>query len=342
MRYCASRNRDDTRSSPTMRYGLLGSSPVIRSLALALFAFLASLAVPAAARASADGDAPTSADPALLLGVLAAPVAARRSPQEEAVSAGVPAALARDVAARAAERGLDVAAALEPVVAAARGGLPAELVGAKILEGLAKGAPAERVLAVARALLERLATARAILDEAGAAGLALRADRTAALADLAGAIAEGVGPGSIAALLAASQRAGGGADPAVAAARTVGALAHRGVPVPDALPLGEALAARPPLPAGEVAGLYDAYRAEGGRDPRAFVEEATRRTRSGAPLTGMVDWFGDTGDKVVRQDRPESANAAGATGPGSARGRASGTPPGLEDRPRGRGKSKPK
>jgi hypothetical protein len=116
------------------------------------------------------------------------------------------------------------------------------------------------------------------------------------------------------------------------------------MPIADALPLAEALAARPPLPAGEVAALYDAYRAEGGRDAAAFVGEAARRTRSGAPLAGMVDWYGETRDKVVRlKDRPDAASAAGVDGPSSSRGgRAPSTPPGLEERPRGKGKSKPK
>jgi hypothetical protein len=312
---------------------------VICRPALLLAAWL--VAAPAAARPWAD-DPGVDGSIAPLLAAVAAP-AARPSPAAAAAAAGVPAALARDVAARAVERGVEPSAALEPVAAAARAGLPSELVGAKILEGLAKGAPADRILAVARALSERLAAARALLDD-DAAGLALRTDRTSALADVASALAEGVGPEALHALVSAARSSGRGADGVVAAARTLGELAHRGVPIPDALPLAEALASRPPLPAGEVAALYDAYRAEGGHEPRAFLDEAALRTRSGASLSGMVDWFGDTRDKVVRlKDRPDTSGAPGVTGPASQRGVGpSGTPPGLEERPHGRGKAKPK
>lgn len=285
----------------------------------------------------------------LLLGVPAPAAPAAPDPVQAATAAGVPAALARDVASRAAARGLAPERALAPVVEAARAGLPGDVVAAKILEGLAKGAPPERVLAVAADLGGRLSRASALVAQARAAGLPLRGDRTAALADLAGALGAGVPPDAVLQLVdAARGAAGGSCEAVVAAARTLGDLARRGVAVRDALPLGAALAQRAPVPAGEVAALFDAYRAEGGRDAAAFLAEAERRVEAGGALQGMVDTFGDSPDRLVRAQTRADAAAAGGLGKAAEHVRSAregvgpGSPPGLERVPPGRGPKKPK
>jgi hypothetical protein len=279
-----------------------------------------------------------------LAAVLAAPAASRAAPAEDAIRAGVPAPLANEVAARAAEAGVDPAEALAPAIRAARADLPSGLVAAKVLEGLAKGAPPPRVLAVAAGLADRLAEAGALLSEAQEAKLALRSARSAAIADLAAALGEGVPREAVRGLVrAASTGPGGNADAVVAAARTLGDLAHRGVEVKAALPLATALAARPPLPPGQVAALYDDYRREGGRDARPFLEEAERRASSGEPLGGMVDHFGEGGDHVVSpKGRDAAQDDGGGPGQGHVRGASggAGTVPGLEDGPPGRGRKK--
>ncbi|MFY3746116.1 hypothetical protein ACOQFB_19545 [Anaeromyxobacter sp. Red801] len=282
----------------------------------------------------------------LLLGV---PAPSTPDPVQAAAAAGVPSALARDVASRAAARGLAPERALAPVVEAARAGLPGEVVAAKILEGLAKGAPPERVLEVAAELGGRLSRAAALVAQARASGLPHRGDRTAALADLAGALGAGVPPDAVLQLVdAARGAAGGSCEAVVAAARTLGELARRGVPVRDALPLGAALAQRAPASAGEVAALYDAYRAEGGRDAAAFLAEAERRVEAGAALQGMVDTFGDSPDHLVRARSRADDAAAGGLDKASEHVRSAregvgpGSPPGLERVPPGRGRKKPK
>jgi hypothetical protein len=182
---------------------------------------------------------------------------------------------AAQVAARAAERGADAAPLVAPVRAAERRGLPAQVVADKVLEGLAKGVPADRVAAVAGGLVERLSEADAVLARAPA-GVAPPRDRAAALADLAHALGAGVDRSTAEALLAAARSKPGGADGAVAAARVLAGLGRRGVPASDALPLGRALAADP-RSAADVVPAFDAWRADGGRDARAFLEDAERR-----------------------------------------------------------------
>jgi hypothetical protein len=283
---------------------------------------------------------------ALALAGALAPEASRAAPADDAVRAGVPAGLAAEVATRAAGAGLDPALALEPVVRAARADVPAELVATKVLEGLSKGVPPPRVLSVAGALASRLVDASALLGEARDAKLPLRSPRAAVLADLAAALGEGVQREAIRDLFrAAAAGKGGSADAAVAAARTLGDLAHRGVKVGDAFSLAAALAAHPPLPSGQVASLYDAYREEGGRDPRPFLEEAERRTAAGAPLAGMIDYFGDDREPVVKLKKTAAPSAGqddvlDRSGRTQGAGEGSGTVPGLEDGSPGRGRKK--
>lgn len=204
-----------------------------------------------------------------------------------------------EIAARAASVGAAAQPLLAPVEEARRRGLPAELVADKVLEGLAKGVASERVAAVAGALVGRLAEADAVLAGAAAAGLDAVPDRVGALADLAQALQAGVDRPSLEALVAAARQARSGTAAAVAAARALGQLSRRGVPAAEALPLGRALAARPGQ-ADQLAPLFDTWRAEGGRNRAAFLDEAERRLAAGRPLAGMVDRFGQSPERVVR------------------------------------------
>jgi hypothetical protein len=215
-----------------------------------------------------------------------------------------------EVAARAAERGVAPAAVLGAVEDARARGLPDALVADKVLEGLAKGVPPERIDAVARALVGRLGEADAVLAEAAAQGLAPARDRPAALADLAHALGAGVDRAATAALVDAARASGGraGADGVAAAALAVGALGRRGVPVEDALPLGRALA-RSPRSAPEIAPAYDAWRAGGGRDAREFLAEAERRVVQGRPLGGAERE--DAARERARERRDERGRMGG-------------------------------
>lgn len=220
---------------------------------------------------------------------------------------------AAEIAARAARLGVAPQPLLAPVQEARRLGLPAGLVADKVLEGLAKGVAPDRVAAVARGLVSRLSEADALLSGAGAAGLAPAADRAGALTDLAQALQAGVDRPSLEALAAAAREARSGAEAVAAAARALGQLSRRGVAPAQALPLGRALARRPGE-SGEVAPLFDAWRAEGGRDPGVFLAEAERRVAAGRTLQGMVDRFGQSSDRVARDaaTRREDQGAGGA------------------------------
>lgn len=277
---------------------------------------------------------------AIAAAALLLPLGARAEPVAEAVAAGVPAALARQVADRAEGRGMAGGAALAPVAEAARHGVPAELVADKVLEGLAKGAPPERIAAVAHALGERLAEAQRLLGMAREAGLAPPHERRAALTDLAQALHAGAPRPALEELLAAARSARTGADAVVAAAHALGELARRGIPPAEALPLARAMA-RSGARAGDPAVVYDAWHSEGGRDVAAFLAEATRRVEAGKPLEGMVDYFGESADKLQRsrpEDRGERGNPEKGKGlsPAERPDAARGAVPGLDDAARGK------
>ncbi len=306
---------------------------------------------------SSSGRGPTVSNAvrrrAVLLAALASAVAlAGARAAAAATPASVPPALAERLAERARARGLDPAVALAPVTDAAARGLPAEAVANKILEGLAKGVAPERVAAVGRALVERLSEASRLLDAGGRAGLAAPGDPAAATVDLAGALADGARPEAVAALVAAAQQARQGSDAVVAAARVLGDLSRRGVPDEAARPLGVAVARRGAGAARGLTGLYDAWRAEGGRDGAGFAGEAARRLEAGQALDGMVDWFAETDDRLRRgpgapgaqpgaQGRANAAKAKD-TAPGERGEAARGDVPGFDDAVRGQGKGKGK
>ncbi len=286
---------------------------------------------------------------------LAARGDSRRDAVRASVPAAVPAALVQEVSARAAERGVPAAEALAPIREAAARGVPVELVAAKVLEGISKGVPVARVSTVAMELTGRLAVAGDLLRQAQGAGLAPAADHKAALLDLGVALASGVDRPAMESLVEAARGApGGSADAVVSAALTVGELARRDVPPAEAMALGRAIARQGPRPAGEIPALFDAWRAEGGKDPNAFVSEATRRIESGRKLEDMVDVFGESPNRVVgAHGAKKDASGEGlagsdvgkhgadhGVGPAERPDTARGTPPGLEDAVHGQGKAK--
>jgi hypothetical protein len=227
-------------------------------------------------------------------------VSARADAVADAVAAGVPSALVKEVAARASEHGMPVADALAPVTAGVRRGIPPELIGAKVIEGLAKGVPPPRVASVASTLADRLAAAGAFLDRARVAGLTEPSDRSASLVDLGHAMSAGVTAEAIEALTEAARQNRGSSDAVVEAARALGELAHRGVSLNETLPVGRAMAKRGGS-ASEVVAQFDAFRAEGGKDPKLFLNEAARRLEAKHSLDGIVDHFGDSKDRVLRE-----------------------------------------
>jgi len=220
-----------------------------------------------------------------------------------------PAALADDpaaeVAARAAERGVSPDLLVGPVREAELRGLPSRPVADKVLEGIAKGIPAERVAAVATALVARLGEADGLLQGTRSMGLAPPADRAAALADLAHALGAGVDRSAVEALAAAARGKGSAADVVVAAA-ALGALARRGVPVAEAMPLGRALVASP-RHAPDVGPAFDAWRAHGGRDVAEFLSETERRVVGGRSVS-------DTDRRGGRDSMGERRGAMGGEG----------------------------
>jgi hypothetical protein len=164
--------------------------------------------------------------PALLTLVAAAslaasappPLMAQRIQGRESVRAqlwarGVPGELANSVSRIAAE--------------AQRRGLPTAPLADKAIEGWAKGVPAERILLAVRELLGRLSEAHQALSDSGAAQAA-RSE--AVLSSAADALARGVTPGEIVAIV----RAAGGIEAASTALTAAAALAAQGISHADA------------------------------------------------------------------------------------------------------------
>jgi hypothetical protein len=251
----------------------------------------------------------------------------------------VPAGEAREISARAAERGVPAGELLAVVGDAAARGVPTDLVTAKVLEGLSKHVPPGRVAAVARALTDRLDRAQAALADATKAGLGPPSDRRAALADLGDAFASGLRGQDLVPLVDAARAGGRGGDDFVAAAHTQGELARRGVTPPDSLPLGVAIARHGAQPAGEIPALFDAWRAEGGKNPRAFVGEASRRIEDGLQLDGMVDVFAESPDHLTKDNGAKDNGEGLALGKNKQTAGHGGGPPAVPPgKAKGRGK----
>jgi hypothetical protein len=290
---------------------------------------------------------------AALLGALTTAQPAWAGGPSVAPASAVPAPIAREVSERASQRGVPPADVLAPIAEALDQGAPADLVAAKVLEGLSKGVPPARIASVARDLTRRLVEADGFLRDAREAGLAPVADRRAALLDLCAAFAAGLGQRGVTSLLEAARAAPvGGAE----AALTIGELMRRGVPEGEAMGLGTAIARTGPRRPGEVAAIFDAWRAEGGKDSRAFVREATRRVESSHKLEGMVDSFAESPNRLVHDRGALKDHEPGevegtdvgkhradqGVGPAERPDRARGAVPGLDDVAHGKGKAKGK
>lgn len=278
-----------------------------------------------------------------LLAAVAAGRAVAAEPPPGPGAGAVPAPIAREISARAAQRGVAAEPLLAPLREAAARGVPVELVGAKVLEGLSKNVPPEKVILVARGLGDRLAAAGAVLDGARRSGLPPPADRTAASADLAAALATGVDRAELEALVEAARGARTGADAVVSAAHVQGELAARGVPPADSRGLALAIARHGARPPAEIPALFDAWRAEGGKAHQDFVGEATRRIDAGHPLDGMVDVFGEAPGHLNREaEREGQGRDAAAGAEGLARGHDKGFVPGAGNSGKGKAKGKAK
>ena len=256
-----------------------------------------------------------------------------------ASSAGVPAATVQRIVDRAAARGVPpeaVSAALAAVERAAVSGLPTHGVADKILEGIAKGIPAARLVPVVEEMAARLAesdralvrlpvglAARPQLVEEGAESLrrGARADALEALAHEAGPKAD---PGQLSLAIRelgdlAEQRA---ATPTAGAA--LGRMIHRG------------------YAAGAVTELSDRVRdalAEGA-SPDELLSEIAARADAGRPMDRLVDPFADRPGAVVHdpaaaRGRPFPHPAGDAKRANGVDGHPLGGPPGKSavDRP---------
>ncbi len=234
-----------------------------------------------------------------LLAALTLPMPVRGDAMKDAVQSGVPEPLAAEVLARAAERGIPAQEALAPITEAARRGVPSDIVAAKVLEGLSKGAAPARIAAVARELAARLVVADEVLEDARRAGLVPASDHKAALLDLGGALGAGIDRPTLMNLVAAGREAHGGSDAVVSGAQVLAALSRLGVGLPQSMPLGLAIARKGPRPPGEIAALFESWRAEGGTDARGFMDEAARRIEHGRKLDDMVDLFAESPNRVL-------------------------------------------
>jgi hypothetical protein len=236
-------------------------------------------------------------------------------------SAAVPPELTQKVLERARSRGLSEETAASLVAAMARaesGGLPAESVGDKVLEGVAKGADPARILEASNDLTRRLGLARQAFAEAGVK-LEPR-DRRASLERLAATIS-----GAPETVLALAQAAKGTDAPSlVAAARQLGELRSRGVEPTESLAALASLAREGrTAEIARVAALLDEYVAEGGRDHRGFLQEVKNRAEQRRSLDDVVDPFGLHPDPLNRsdsgrgkapaaaQEKPANANSSG-------------------------------
>ena len=194
----------------------------------------------------------------------------------------------------------DAAALMIPLDEAAAKKFPVAPVAEKILEGLAKHAPAARVAAAATQVVTRLDDSAAALETAQVPA----ANRDAAMPWLVLAEAR---LGSRDALLLVAQSARGASGEALVAAATACAeLRDAGVPEAKGAPVLGRLAARGfgPEQLEAVPALYRQYKAECGTDDRAFLDEVLARGVNGGNLHGLVDPFAPHGNVLDRQGLP--------------------------------------
>lgn len=270
--------------------------------------------------------------------LLALPAAA--APQAEVPQRVRETALSRGLSDAAAAR---LAAAVDRARAA---GLPAESVGDKVLEGLAKGIEPARIAAAADDLVRRLGLAQQAFAEAG---IQLGPDQRRAGLDRLASACQGP-PKGVLELAKASR--GADSQSLVAAARQLSELRARGVEAPQAVsalaPLArEGRAAE----IARVSGLLDEYLAEGGGDRAAFLSEVQRRAEQRQSLDDVVDPFGRHGDPLNRAGNGRSKGRGSGEGqPLLEKNDRAGSAPGLDrdsagrkakDCINGKGKGKP-
>ncbi|MGC4116353.1 MAG: hypothetical protein QM765_17615 [Myxococcales bacterium] len=198
------------------------------------------------------------------------------------VAATAPVAPSSRVEERAQARGIapELTAQLVASVEAAQvANLPSETVEDKILEGLAKGVAADRIVTAAQDLQRRLGVAQQALDEAGVKVEA--AERRAALERLAAAI-RGDGQDLVAMARVAK---GAGAPALTAAAREMVKLRAQGIePAASIATLGALAKANHPEQIQRVSGLLADYVREGGTDNAGFLSEVRVRAESNQSL----------------------------------------------------------
>ncbi len=220
---------------------------------------------------------------------------------------------AKLVAARAAEKGLPQSQLVAPVAEAARRGIPPDLVAAKILEGLSKNVPAPRITAVARGLSDRLVAAQELLNQAQQRKLAFQKDQRSVLLDLSTVFATSVDKSAVESLLnEACDSSQGTVASWVSAARTLGELARHGITPSQTMKMGKAIARHGPKPPGEVLALFQAWKQEGGKDAGAFFQEVTTRIEKGHRLHGLVDYFGNSPDQLIKEHGRSNKNLSGS------------------------------
>ncbi|HEY3449942.1 MAG TPA: hypothetical protein VGK67_26555 [Myxococcales bacterium] len=250
--------------------------------------------------------------------------------------AAAPSGPAARVAERAQALGLGAEATgrlLGAIEAARAEGLPAESVEDKVLEGLAKGVPAERIVTAAQDLHRRLGLAQQALKETSAK--IDGPERRASLERLAASIR---GDGQDVLAMARASK-GAGAPALTAAARELAKLRSKGVESDASIPALAALArANQPEQIARVAALLEDYVREGGTDQGAFLVEVRERAEKHEALDDLVDHFGTQPDPLRRigpsvrgrDSSPGRAKTADPGQPSLEREDRSGSVPGLD------------
>jgi hypothetical protein len=201
-------------------------------------------------------------------------------------------------------------------------GLPAELVVAKVREGLAKRVPVARILIVARKLSLDLVE----VDALAQSGLRLGADRAppGLLAALVDARTAGIGAKELAALLSEAAKDGGaGADkargnPAAVATRAATALADlsaRGYPSPGTGAIVGALARGDGRKLGRLVGALETLRRTEGLTPAQAFAAVRGALAKGADPDSAVK------QATAAGTRGKGTAASPAAGPGKGKGK---------------------
>jgi hypothetical protein len=248
----------------------------------------------------------------LLFAGIAAASPAMDAAAARARAAGVPPEQVGAIVRRANERLVrtdSVVAGLARLEAAARDGLPTGPIADKILEGLAKRVPADRLGPAVDEVVTRLTTARRALGELS--------ERGALVEEAAEALRRGAPVESLRALSSAARHAPYGAvEPSI---RELAELGERGVADELAGRALGTLAAKgyPASVIDSISGQLEDLLAEGGTAPE-LLGEVHVRALAGRPIERLVDPFAEGGPAVIRDRHarpdglPGAATAAAA------------------------------